>query len=246
MASTFVLGRQCREELKTARRLGELATELRRRAQTQQKVDRGRPATVAVTALFAKGWKGYFAVMLLAEHGYGADAMIVARSLTGLCIDLAYICAEESDERARDWIAVGRWARRKMALGFGRETADEHRTDWRAIGARVKRWIGRGAIKDRAKRGSCLDLYDVAYVHGSSFEHSDAWSSSSYLEWRSNDVLVKTSQSEAHVSNAVFIASFVFLRLCTIWGDFFGIASESTYQKMHESWEGTFARHTSE
>ena len=43
---------------------------------------------LAVVFLHAKARKTFGAILLVAREGYGEDAMILARSLTNLCIDL--------------------------------------------------------------------------------------------------------------------------------------------------------------
>ena len=60
-----------------------------------------------VMFLFGKIWRSFNAARILAQEGYGPDAMVVARSLVNGAIDLAYIVREDSEERARQWHAVG-------------------------------------------------------------------------------------------------------------------------------------------
>ena len=88
-------------------RLGELAWSLLQRNQSRVAIDTARPSTAAVLGLHATARKSFQAIDVLAREGFGEDAMIVARSLTNLCIDLGYICRTDSENRAREWMAPG-------------------------------------------------------------------------------------------------------------------------------------------
>jgi hypothetical protein len=71
-------------------------------------VDPARRRTRAAAMLYGRSRKAVNAVRTLAATGYGDDAMVLSRALVNICIDLAYICAVESDDRTEQWIANGR------------------------------------------------------------------------------------------------------------------------------------------
>jgi hypothetical protein len=98
-------------------------------------LDRSPQATLAVASLYAKGRKQAEALELIASKGYGEDdALILARSLVNLCIDLAYITTDPSqtEDRARRWAAKGRVVRREFGNRVGTTPPDENDTDWPA------------------------------------------------------------------------------------------------------------------
>ncbi len=101
-------------------------------ARNEQKfaIDPARRRTRAAALLYGRSRKAVDAVRILAANGYGEDAMVLARSLVNACIDLAYICKLDSDDRTEQWIANGRRARRTMAQEFGLKPEDEERIDW--------------------------------------------------------------------------------------------------------------------
>jgi hypothetical protein len=116
--------------------------------------------------------------MSLATRGYPEDGLILARSLASLAIDVSYLSAKDAD-RFTSYRATGRDARRRMAEQCGFTAPDAAATDWADVQARAKRWRS-GGIYDRARKADRLRLYEYAYRHGSSFEHSDAWSLLTY------------------------------------------------------------------
>ena len=58
--------------------------------------------------LQAKARKTFHAILVLAREGYGEDALVPSRSLTNLCIDLAYIAAGDTPIKVRAWLAYAR------------------------------------------------------------------------------------------------------------------------------------------
>jgi hypothetical protein len=158
----------CRNILKTARAI-------RQRHSQKSLTDDG----YIIDALMNKALKTARAILLLANRDYPEDAFILARSLAGLTIDLAYLSANDKD-RFISYRAVGRTARRRMAEQCGLAPPDAKATDWDDVKARASRWQKAGAIKERAQKSNRLQLYEYAYRHGSSYEHSDAWSLLTY------------------------------------------------------------------
>jgi hypothetical protein len=132
-----------------------------------------------INALVDKTFKTTRAVLLLATRDYAEDAFVLARSLAGLTIDLAYLSANDK-ERFVSYRAVGRTARRLMAKQCGFTPPDAKATDWDDVKARSRRWRRSGAIEQRARKSNRLRSYEYSYRHGSSYEHSDAWSLLTY------------------------------------------------------------------
>lgn len=226
--------------LSAARRLLAIVEEIEDRNKEKFNIDLQRPSTLAVTFFFAKAWKTYNAVLILAEKRYGEDAMILARSLTSLCIDLAYICQEDSEERARDWQAVGKLTRKRLAKEFNTAPPDEATTDWDEIKIRAKRWKKPGSIESRARASGLLNFYKIAYRRGSSFEHSDSWSSLSYLERNEAGLDVRTEPSGALVSEALMLAAFSFAEIATRWGQFYAMDLGTAKDEMMKTIQSGF------
>jgi hypothetical protein len=155
-------------------RIISLADDLLERNAQRFAIDRARRRTRSAAMLYARSRKAVAAVRTLAANGYGEDAMVVARSLVNVCIDLAYICKLDSDDRTEQWIANGRRARRIMAREFGLTTEDEDRIDWTKNDVLAKQWRD-VTIEQRAKDADLENFYKVLYRHGCSFDHSDLW-----------------------------------------------------------------------
>jgi hypothetical protein len=131
--------------------------------------------------LFGKATKTLRAVRLLCEGGFGQDAVILTRSLANLVINLWYI-GGDPEERTKDYIANGRKALRTFQEFF----PDRPRplppldADWEKVKEGAKRWKD-VSIEMRAKGTPLEDTYHELYRHGSSLDHSDAWSANQYV-----------------------------------------------------------------
>ncbi len=200
-------------------RLGELAWTLSQRNQSLVAIDTARPSTAAVLGLHAKARKSFQAIDVLAREGYGEDAMIVARSLVNLCIDLGYICRTDSENRARQWMARGRVSRRDMAKTFHRTPSDESTVDWTVMITRAKEWKD-VSILNRAKDAGLLNFYEIAYRHGSVYEHSDAWGALAFLDLVADAVEVQPDPSPHLVDNALLIGAFAFAQVVQTVAEF--------------------------
>jgi uncharacterized protein DUF5677 len=98
--------------------------------------------------LHAKARKTFSAILLLAREGYGEDALILARSLTTLHIDAAYLTAEDTPERVRVWLAFARMHLRKWATSLDRPLQDDS-VNWVEEEERAKKWPD---LADRAEK----------------------------------------------------------------------------------------------
>lgn len=201
-------------------KIGELVGDLWKANSEKALIEPARPSTLAVGSLYAKGRKGFRATGEIAAVGYGEDGLIIARSLTNLCIDLAYICAAKSDARGRQWVANGRLARRTFLRKFGRASEDEMKIDWAEAEVEADRWR-KVKIFDRAKHANLQEMYEVAYALGSSVEHSDAWSAGSYFVGVDGDrIRAQTGPSEQFVDLALLTAAQAFTRAVRTAGKF--------------------------
>lgn len=190
---------------------------IRRRPQT---VRQGSKLTLnqngqILELLLDKADKTARAVVSLGTESYPEDALVLARSLASLVIDLNYLSAKDAD-RFKSYRATGREARRRMAEQCGFAPPDAHASDWADVKARAKRWKRGGAIYERAKKADCLRLYDYAYRHGSSFEHSDAWSLMTY-----DPENAKSRHTVLHL--ALLIVAYSLVRAYQGWCRFFAI-----------------------
>lgn len=208
-----------RRELDGCRQLWELAGTLWERNASRVTLDTGRPSTAAVLGLHAKARKTFRAIGLLARQGYGEDRIILARSLINLCIDLGYICREDSDDRARQWMARGRISRRELGERFGVKPPDEAKVDWAVMTTQAKKWKA-VPIFDRAKDADLLNFYEVAYRHGSVFEHSDAWGALAFLDIVEDEVEIQADPSPDNVDFALLGGAFAFAQIVETSGQF--------------------------
>jgi hypothetical protein len=174
---------------------------------------------LAIVFLHAKARKTFSAILLLAREGYGEDALILARSLTNLCIDLAYLTVADTQERVRVWVAYARINLRKWATSLGRPLQADS-VNWLEEEERAKKWL---TLADRAERSGTKNFYDLAYRHGSIYEHSDAASFESFVTLTAQGFLANSGPSTAMISDAVTIASTAFAEIVTRWAKFFSI-----------------------
>ncbi len=158
--------------------------------------------------------------MSLATRGYAEDGFILARSLASLAIDVSYLSAKDAD-RFVSYRATGREARRRMAEQCGFAPPDAGASDWDNVKARARRWQRSGALYERAVKADRLRLYEYAYRHGSSYEHSDAWSLLTYE--RQN---AKVRDTVLHLS--LLIVAYALVEAYQAWSRFFGIEDRAT------------------
>ncbi len=181
------------------------------------------PSTQAVASLYAKARKTVSAVGILAEEGYGEDATILARSLVNLCIDLCYIYSGDQNELAAQWMASGWWERVRMARELGNQTLETLEHDYNTPDGEelARRWSAI-RIRERAERAGQRPLYDVAYRHGSAYEHSDSWSMQSFADVHESHVLLHLGPSTAEIDNALYISMLALYQVAATLGHFFG------------------------
>ena len=188
----------------------------------------------AVMFLVGKIWRSFTAARILAQDGYGPDAMVVARSLVNGAIDLAYIVREDSEERARQWCAVGEKDRQDYWKQVGKVADRDQDLDRARIEAQSKQWK-QLKINRRAELAGLKDLYQIAFRAGSSPEHSDSWSSIDYVEEISEGGLgFQVGPSEKGVTKALSAACWGLSEAFLRWCNFFGFNEDGAKQRVKE------------
>jgi len=215
--------------------MARLVDELFDRNEAKAVFDSHRYATRTALGLYAKARKNTKALYLLALNGFGEDAMILARSLVNMCIDLRFVCGDpnEAETRARRWIARGRVGRRDFCLRVGTVPPDEFKVDWKAEGALAEEW-DKVKIWQRAQTAGLKDFYDLPYRHGSTFEHSDSWSALSFLEidLPKGETRLLTVPSARYVDLALLTACCALAQLAQDFGRFFDFELGGALQEM--------------
>jgi len=210
-----------RRAIVAARKIHKLAT-----SDWHRTKEHGPPGSDPVTfgLMLDKADKTTRAILLLATRGYVEDAFILARSLVNLTIDISYLSTKDSD-RFESYRATGKIARRRMARLAGVDPIDEEKRGWRDAKQRAERWQKPGAIFERAEKSGCVDLYKRAYRHGSSYEHSDAWSLLTFEhdQGRAREVVF-------HLVMLVIVYSVV--KTYHAWAQFSGRATPSTEERI--------------
>jgi hypothetical protein len=205
-----------RAAIRAAQRILKLVKSGRQRSQgTQASSD-----APAFNLMLDKAEKTARGALLLANRGHVEDAFILARSLVNLAINVSYLSTRDT-ERFISYRATGKIARRRMAQRAGATPIDEDRTDWEDAAKRARRWQAPGAISQRAAKAGCTDLYEHAYRHGSSYEHSDAWSLLTYEsgQWRSRAIVF-------HLT--MLVIAYSLTKTHEARGQFFGVSDPTT------------------
>jgi hypothetical protein len=200
-----------------------LVDDLMARNDGKAALDTRRWATRPALGLFGKARKSSDAVYLAARHGYGEDAMILARSLVNICIDLRYICGgdrDASEARARAWSARGRVGRRDFAARAGQSAPDEARVDWKEQTSLSEEWKATSIFR-RAEISGLLNFYNLPYRHGSVFEHSDSWGALSFVDVDATEVRIQTNPSENFVDLALLSASCALAQVAEDFGRYY-------------------------
>jgi len=221
-------------ELAACKDLHAVVTAVVARRTSELSVPAGTAAGPAVMFLFGKIWRSFNAIRILAQEGYGPDAMVVARSLTNACIDLAYIAQKDSEERALQWGAVGMKAQREYLRQFDEKPEGAREVSWAVVEARAGRWKGLN-IRDRARCVALEDAYNIAYKAGSSPEHSDSWSSTDYLEETpEGGISFQIGPSEIGVVRALSAACWGLSQAFLRWCRFFEFDEDNAAKRVME------------
>ncbi len=222
------------EQLAACRELHAVVINVVERRTPELLAPAGSAAGPAVMFLFGKIWRSFNATRILAHEGYGPDAMVVARSLINAAIDLGYIAEGHSEERARQWGAVGVKAQREYFAQHGEAPGGNEDLDWAKIEARAKLWKEPGIV-GRAEHAGLKDLYEIAYRAGSSPEHSDSWSSIDYIEESSEGGLdFQIGLSDKGVARALSVACWGLSEAFIRWCKFFGFDEDKAIKRLAE------------
>ena len=188
----------------------------------------------AIAALFTKGYKSFNAIRLLAEKGFGEDALVIVRSLINLSIDVAYIRLDASEERALDWLFAGGKQARTLLERLG-HNLDKESSD--ALG-RAKSWKS-VSIAQRAEITGAISFYKLGYHLGSSYEHSDFASSVTYMKPHTHEGGPQFHPwPTAHlVDHALKEGFVVFLAVLNEWALTFDIESEGFSELNDLGWK---------
>lgn len=109
--------------------------ELFHRNEGKAVLDSGRAATAAALGLYAKARKNADALYRLAFEGYGEDAMVLARTLVNMCIDLGFICGDHEGR-------LGKGDRLVQDMGEGRHsTARRDYRSYELLQPAISPWI---------------------------------------------------------------------------------------------------------
>jgi hypothetical protein len=221
-------------ELKACRDLHAVVIDVVERRDRELSAPVGTSAGPTVMFLFGKIWKSFNAARILAQEGYGPDAMVVARSLVNGAIDLGYIVKANSEERARQWCAVGEMAQQQYREQFGGAPDRDRDLNGASIEAQAKLWRKLG-IKKRAEDSGLEDLYRIAYAAGSSTEHSDSWSSIDYVEEISGGGRAfQTGPDERGVAKGLGAACWGLSEAFLRWCGFFGFDEDGAVQRVKD------------
>lgn len=177
---------------------------------------------IVVAALFAKAYKSFNAIRMLAEGGYGEDSFVIVRSLINLSIDLAYIRQDDSEERALNWFCAGGIAARTLLERLGEKPKEESQ----GISKRAQAWK-KVTIAKKAKITGATTFYELGYHDGSRFEHSDASSIMNYLTFeRGTGFQFYPWPTPRFIGHSLKSGFVVFLAVLNEWALAFDIESE--------------------
>ena len=226
---------QLKGEFSGYQKLQEIADRVFERNEEKVVLDTNRDATLAATALYAKGRKCARAIHLLASEGYGEDALILGRSFINLVIDFEYICGSKgaANALARQWRARGQTIRYEFAMRTKAKLwkgADQ--IEWKRETALAKAWKD-VSIEQRARAANLLNYYELPYRHGSSFEHSDSWAAASFVALEDEGSIgLMTGPGSDFVAFALLAGAFALAQMVKTMGDFYDFDFDSAGAEM--------------
>lgn len=174
---------------------------------------------LAVAVMFSKAEKTYEAILELCARGFGEDATTLLRGNVNLMINLYYVLAEDSVNRASAFIAHGHSEQAKYLRLAHRELPEDlKRLDWGKIEKLAAQWRA-VTIETKAEKAKQQYHYNVGYRFYSSIEHSDAWALSRYVtSWDEVGPKIGGEPSDTLVDIALphnfWVMANVFLKFC--------------------------------
>lgn len=196
-----------------------------------------RDLSLFVVTSLVKGMKTSEAITRLCLLGYGESAIILLRSSINLLINTAYVLAEQSVERLKDFLACSYEERVKyLRLAHGERVAPWSPPVPRdEVEGRAKRWK-RVSIEQRARVFGPFH-YEQGYRLYSSIEHSDAWALSAQVEdWNEIGPTIGSEESDRYVDMALIHNFGVVADLFFVWGRFFGVDRPEVFDKVRRVW----------
>lgn len=197
------------------------------------------PKDMFAAFALGKGYKTHGAVLLLSQNGYGEDASILARSLFDLLVNLRYILADQTDERAYRYFRYDSVLMEKMlsyAKGKpkilaqiierennplpGDSTRKEVEKQARLANDKYKYsnngWSDK-SLYDMAKEIDRLDSYQTVYRLQCQLDHNNSRSINEYAKDEGGGIIFNIGQSENWVEESlVIVFDFYYSILVTV------------------------------
>jgi len=181
---------------------------------------RNEPLKGAAVFFFTKSIKTNSAIWHLCADGYGEDAAVLVRSLFNLVVNFYYILAQDSENRAKQYIEyykitrlqihniIKKWPNKFSSANISVEKEQEIETEAdEAIKEykfdTKKPWSGKSILQmckdidsqNPTKNRSFEQNYDILYNYLSDFEHSNVMASGSYLNEDNNGWIANVNPS---------------------------------------------------
>ncbi len=187
-----------------------------------------RPKDMFTAFAIGKGHKTHGAIFSLCKQGYGEDASILARSLFDLLINLLYIQADKTNERAYQYFSYDWILRKKMfdyalgkpeVMGKIRERVSnpkQYDTVVKKIRKQAKlaqkkyKYTNRGwsgkSLFDMAEEVGRVNAYRTVYRLQCQLDHNASRSMNEYVENTQDGIVFNIGQSENWVKESLIIA----------------------------------------
>lgn len=198
-----------------------LCDELFKRNEAKVHVNTRRLATGAALGLYPKTRRAIDALRLLATTGYGAEAVVLARSMVNTCIDIRYICgdAEHAEARARRWLANGRVSEQALLARWNVPPRRDDRVDWVEERKLAAEW--RNVTIERRAAEAGLETFYATYRDGSSVEHSDAFSVAWFLEITDDHARMQVQPSADWVEQSLVMGALAWGEISMTFAKFY-------------------------
>lgn len=192
-----------------------------------------------VAGSFAKAAKSFYAINKLCSLGYGEDALILLRSNVNLMINLGYVLARDSPQRASDFTAHSV----QVFIKYHNDTQRAVPTwcaemDQNELNRRASRWA-RVTVKSRAKEVEGLyPYYAHLYTFYSSIEHSDGWALCRYLGRQGQGgPVIDIEPSDEIVATALRHNFLIMKSTLVLFCSHFGIAEPEIFARLDAVWQ---------
>lgn len=216
------------------------------------------PKDLFATFAIGKAYKTHGAILLLCRQGYGEDASVLARSNFDLLINLLYILADQSDERAYRYFRYD-WSQRKKMFDYAKgkpeileklrlrvinplpnDTRIEEVEEQARLAQEKYKYNRNGwsdkSLHDMAVEVGRIDAYKTVYRLQCQLHHNLSRSLNEYAKKEKDGIVFDVGQSENWVEESLVVAFDFLYSILSAFSDHFKLSLTTKLKNLEDKY----------